>query len=143
MTDKWPTEFEIKTGSSWVTRVPRPDENNTHAAALKHRQEVWDAANARYEKGRKATEDIRAARAADEQAKRDAAAREAEAKREAKNAETEALLRKRFLAAGGSPAEWEAEREDVLREHRRRAVAEGEKAEAEAQRAQSRLYARF
>ncbi len=38
----------------------------------------------------------------------------------------EATLRRRFLAAGGSDAEWATERDAVIAEHRRQSVMAGE-----------------
>ena len=85
---------------------------------------------------------IRAEREAREQAERDRLAAEAERKRQAKNAESEALLKKRFLTAGGSEQEWESEKATILSEHRRAQMSEAERRDAEARRSQP-LYQRF
>lgn len=64
---------------------------------------------------------------AEQQARRDAEEVARKAKREAaeqaQREETEAMLKRRFVSAGSSEAEWEREKAAVVAEHRRRQVA--------------------
>jgi D-serine deaminase-like pyridoxal phosphate-dependent protein len=70
------------------------------------------------------------------------AAAEAERQRQEQRADLEATLRKRFIAAGGSPDEWEVEKAELVAEHRRRVVVD-DSAEQAARRAQGSLYSQF
>lgn len=135
----WPESNEM--GIGWTAKYPRPKEGGPHhPAVLEFRQKQWDEAEKLRVRNAEATERIRAEREAKRQAERDAAAARAEAKRQEQNAATEAMLRRRFLSAGGSPEEWEAEKTDILVEHRRRLVAEGDTAEERARAAHAQLY---
>lgn len=140
MNTAWPSQDEIRTGTMWVERYPRPTKENTNPLVLESRQAEWDEANARLDRIKKGNAEARAKREADEQKKRDAASAEAEAKRQKSNVETEAMLRRRFLSAGGSEAEWDAEKAEIISEHRRRAVAAGDAAEEQKRAAQAVLY---
>lgn len=81
---------------------------------------------------------------AEQKATQDAAdaARKAErdAAEQARRDETEATLRRRFLAVGGSEAEWAAEKDEVLAEHRRRSVMAGETTDDRARALNSQRY---
>ena len=137
----WPTNYEMQTSSSWTTKFPRPVEGGPHhPAVLESRQKEWDAAEARRKELVATAQKIRADRAARKEAEREAAAAREEARRQAKNGETEAMLRRRFIAAGGSEAEWQAEKTEVISEHRRRMIAQGDAEDARARAAQAVLY---
>ena len=91
----------------------------------------------------KRADEIRAEREAKEQEARERREAEAEQKRQAKNAETEAMLRRRFLTAGGSAAEWEVEKSKILGEYRRRQMTEQETADDRARAAHRARYRSF
>lgn len=138
----WPEANEK--GMEWTARYPRPKEGGPHhPALLESRQQEWDEAEAARKVHVAAVDKIRADREAKEQEKRDAAAAKAEERRQKQNGETEAMLRRRFIAAGGSASEWESEKADVISEHRRRLVAQGDAEEAAKRAAQAPLYSRF
>lgn len=138
----WPEPNEM--GLEWTSRYPRPKENGPHhPALLEDRQREWDAAETVRVKHVAKVDKIRDDREAKRQAERAAVEAEAEARRQKQNGETEQMLRRRFLAAGGSEAEWQAERAEVISEHRRRLIAEGDATEQAKRKAQAVLYQNF
>ena len=58
--------------------------------------------------------------------KREAAGDLVKAREQAKRDELEAILRRRFIVAGGPAEEWETKKADVIAEHHRQAVVEAE-----------------
>jgi membrane protein involved in colicin uptake len=138
----WPTANEMQLG--WTAKYPRPTvEAGHHPATLEYKQKTWDEAEALRVKYAKRSAEIQAEKEAKIQAERDRLAAEREAARQTQNAETEAMLQRRYLAAGGSVTEWEAEKATIVSEHRRRAVAEAETADERARREHSRIYSSF
>ncbi len=135
----WPEPNEM--GLEWTARFPRPkDDGMHHPALLESRQRQWDQAEARRKELVATAQKIRDDREAKKQAERDAAAAKEEARRQQKNGETEAMLRRRFIAAGGSEAEWQQEKANILVEHRRRVIAQGDAEEARARAEQGARY---
>ncbi len=138
----WPEPNEM--GLEWTARFPRPKDDGTHhPVLLEDRQRQWDQAEARRKELAATAQKIRDDREAKKQVRRDAAVAEEEARRQRKSTELEETLRKRYLATGATQAQWEAERESVISEHRRRLVAEGDAEEVRARAAQSILYQSF
>ena len=66
-----------------------------------------------------------------------------QAKRETERAEIEAMLHQRFVAAGGTLGEWEAEKADILTDHLRQLVADAETADARARATAAERYQNF
>jgi len=135
----WPNANEK--GMGWTAEYPRPTEDNGHhPSAVATRQAEWDAAEEKRVKYAKRTDEIRARREAEEQATRDAAAAKADDKQRARREADKAMLRRHFIAAGGSSVEWEAEKDEVIREHRRRQVAGAETADDRARQESARRF---
>lgn len=142
MGEHWPEPNEK--GLEWTARYPRPAEGGAHhPALLESRQREWDTAETRRKELVVTAQKIRDDREAKKQAERDAAAAREEERRQKQNAETEQMLRRRFLTAGGSEAEWQAEKQDIVAEYRRRQVTQGDVAEQQKRQAQAQLYRSF
>jgi hypothetical protein len=142
MTKPWPDGYTIRTSSNWVEQYPRPEPGDFHDGVLEQRQAEWDRAHARNARTTARAAEIRAEREAAAAERHAQAAAIAEQRQAAQRAELEATLKRRFVAAGGTSAEWETEKDAVLAEHRRRATAD-DGLEARARQAQSSLYRQF
>ncbi len=142
-TTAWPTEIQRAADPSWVTRIPRPTAADTSAHALEPRRQQWDESLVKYEKNAARADAVRAERERKAQAERDRVESARQAKRETERTATEGMLHQRFIAAGGTPGEWETEKADILADHRRRHVAEAETADDRARAAQARMYRGF
>ena len=142
-TTAWPTEIQQAADPSWVTRIPRPTAADTSAHALEPRRQQWDESLVKYEKNAARADAVRAERERKAQAERDRVESARQAKRETERTATEGMLYQRFIAAGGTEAEWTVEKDGVLAEHRRRHVAEAETADDRARAAQARMYRGF
>jgi len=139
----WPTEIQRAADPFWVTRIPRPTAADTSAHALEPRRQQWDESLVTYEKNAARADAVRAERERNAQAERDRVESARQAKRDTERTATEGMLRQRFIAAGGTPGEWETEKADILAEHRRRQVIEAETADDRARAAQAERYRSF
>jgi len=112
---------------------PRPTAETWRGGNLEGRQAAWDAADA----WRQDNDRLRAAHLAKvdakEQADRDRAAAADDARALAKQAALAADLRSRFLAAGGTAAQWEAEKDGLLLAAIKRSALDGGDAARRAQ----------
>jgi hypothetical protein len=95
----------IQTSSNWVEQVPRPTDKDTHPAHLEVRQAQWDRAKAINDRTSKRSAEIIAEREAKTEDARKQREVDAAKKREAQRTEAEAVLRRRFLAAGGTESD--------------------------------------
>jgi hypothetical protein len=136
----WPTEYVISTSSNWVETVPRPKEGDCHPSVLARRQEQWDAAHARQQKIVTRSAEIVAEREEKLRASQERQAAESDAREQKKRGELEETLRRRFVAAGGSAAEWENPKEQIVAEHVKAQALAGHDPGREAQAA---LYRNF
>jgi hypothetical protein len=89
---------------------------------------------------REAQRPFRDAQAAAAQAERERQQAVREAIEQARRDATEALLRRRFLAAGGTPAQWQDEKADIIAEQRRRQVFDGDPVDERARAASAARY---
>jgi phage protein D len=141
---EWPSDYVIETSSNWVERAPRPKKGDCHDLVLERRQGQWDAAKVRHDASVKRSAEIQAQREAAAQASRDqAAAAKDEARRQARQDGIEAMLRRRYLHAGGTAEGWAQERESYLAEHRRHTTFDGQTIDDQASAAQAGLYRSF
>ena len=139
----WPTEIQRAADPFWVTRIPRPTAADTSAHALEPRRQQWDESLVTYEKNAAREGAARAERERKARAERARVESEQQAKRETERAATEGMLHQRFIAAGGTEAEWTVEKADLLAEHRRRQIIEAETADGRARAAQAERYRSF
>jgi hypothetical protein len=107
------------------------------AVAAKAEQARRSAVMARI---REAQRPFREAQEAAAQAERERQQAAREAVAQARRDATEAMLKRWFLAAGGTEAQWEVEKRAVIAEHRRRQVFGGGTADARARIANAARY---
>jgi hypothetical protein len=123
----WPNQNEKQLG--WTATYPRPTEaQGHHPAVLTARQAEWDVAEAQRVKYAKLNADIAVRNETERQQQREKQQAEANARQQARREADEAMLHRRFVSAGGTEAEWAAEKDEVIREHRRRQVVDAETA---------------
>ena len=140
MTEKnWPEANEK--GLGWTAMYPRPTEDTGHhPAVVAARQAEWDAAEALRVKHARRADEIRAARELAEQEARAAAAAKDAEREQKRRRELEAMLRRRFILAGGTPTEWDDQREQIVADHIRTQASTGRDP---AREAQASLYRSF
>jgi hypothetical protein len=142
MTEKtkiWPEANEK--GLGWTAMYPRPTEDHGHhPAVVAARQAEWDQAESTRVKHARRADEIRAARELAEQEARDAAAAKDAEREQKRRRELEAMLRKRFILAGGHASEWEREKAQIVADHIRTQASTGRDP---AREAQASLYRSF
>jgi hypothetical protein len=111
------------------------------APGATHEQKRRSEMRAKHDEIRERQRPFLEAQEAARKAEEDRRATEHEAAEEQKRAETEAMLKRRFLAVGGTEAEWQTEQGAVLAEHRRRAVMEAQTPDDAARALNSSRYA--
>jgi hypothetical protein len=92
-------------------------DNGQRASLIAVRQAEWDTAEALRQKYAKRADELTAKHEAEAESKQTVSQAIVDAREQAKRGELEAVLRRRFIIAGGSAAEWDAQKEKLVADH--------------------------
>ena len=109
-------------------------------ATPRARQQQWDGAAERHKTLSERADAIRAQRETGAQETRDAAAAQDEARQVARREQAEAMLHSRIIAAGGTPQEWDVQKDQLVADHVKQQALSGRDP---AREAQASLYRNF
>ena len=141
-TTDFPTTAERARHPDWTATRPRPKAGDFPPGLLEANQRIWDADEAKRQEREALARPIREKRAAEATAKREAEEARQRAREKERADAVEADLKRRYLSVpGATETGWEAEKAQILADHRRRRVTEAADIDDRARALNARRYA--